>query len=114
MPANSAPRGSASAQRPAPRRGCGSRPLAHAAHPQPLLLGLRDVQALEVEREAGRRQRAAEAAHELVVAPAAAEDVAERRVVDLEDRAGVVAEVAQQAEVELDPVGDPALARAPS
>ena len=81
---------------------------------QPLLLGLGDVQALQVEREAGRRQRAAEAAHQLVVAAAAAEDVAERRVVDLEDRAGVVAEVAQQAEVEADPVGDAARARARS
>ena len=70
--------------------------------------------ALEVEREAGGRQRPAEAAHQLVVAAAAAEDVAERRVVDLEDRAGVVAEVAQQAEVEPDPVGDAALGAAPS
>src|SRR5690606_1036644 len=76
-----------------------------------LLLGLRHVQPLEVQGEAGGRQGPAEAAHELVVAAAAAEDVPERRVVDLDDRAGVVAEVAQEAEVELDALGDAALAQ---
>ena len=60
---------------------------------------------LEVEREAGRRQVAPEARQQPVVAAAAAEHVAERRVVDLEDRAAVVAEVAQQAEVDLHPLG---------
>ncbi len=35
--------------------------------------------------------------------------MSQRRVVDLEDRAGVIAEVPQQAEVELDAVGDAAL-----
>ena len=92
------------------RSGSGARPRSRRRLPalEPLLLRLGDVDALEVEREARRGQRAAEAAHELVVAAAAAEDVAERRVVDLEDRAGVVAEVAQQAEVEPDPVGDAA------
>ena len=106
VPPNSAPRGSARLQAAV---GLGADRPSNAAHEppsgvvQPLLLRLGDVQALEVEREAGRGQRAAEAAHQLVVAAAAAEDVAERRVVDLEDRAGVVAEVAQQAEVDAGP-----------
>ena len=52
-----------------------------------------------------------EAPEQVVVAAAAADHVAERRVVDLEDRAGVVAEVAHQAEVEDHAVGEPALAR---
>ena len=71
-----------------------------------LLLGLGDVHPFQVEGEAGGRQLAAEAPEQPVVAAAAAEDVAERRVVDLEDRAGVVAEVAQQAQVELNAVRD--------
>src|SRR5919198_6725236 len=46
-----------------------------------LLLRLGDVQPLEVEREPGRLQRSPEPAHELVIPPAATEDVTERRVV---------------------------------
>jgi len=46
--------------------------------------------------------------HQAVVAAAAAEDVAEGGVIDLEDRTGVIAEVAQQAEVDLDALGDAA------
>ena len=57
---------------------------------------------LQIEAEAGGRHGAAEAADQIVVAAAAAEDVAQRGVVDLDDRARVVAEVTQQAEVELD------------
>ena len=64
------------------------------------------MDALDVEGEAGGREVDAEPAQEPVVAAAAAEDVTQRRVVDLEDRAAVVAEVAQQAEVDLDPIGD--------
>ena len=50
-----------------------------------------------------------EAPDQVVVAAAAADHVAERRVVDLEDRARVVAEVAHEAEVEDHAVGQPAL-----
>ena len=57
-------------------------------------------------READGRQRAAEAPEQVVVAPAAAERLAERRVVDVEDRARVVAQAAGQAEVEDDALGD--------
>src|SRR6202000_1072477 len=71
----------------------GSRPLASPR----LLLHLGDVDALQVEGEAGRGQGEAELGEEAVVAAAAAQHVAHRRVVDLEDRAAVVAEVAQQA-----------------
>ena len=71
------------------------------------------MEALEEEREPDRRQRPAEAAHQVVVAPAAAEDVTERRVVDLKDRAGVVAEVAKEAEVELNALADYLARRSP-
>ena len=54
-------------------------------------------------------QRRAEAADQVVVAAAAAEREAHRRVVDLEDRARVVAELAHEAEVEDHAVGHPAL-----
>ena len=71
-----------------------------------LLAGQRDVQPLDVQREPDRRQRAAEAAEQLVVAAAAADRHAVRGVVDLEHRAGVVAEAAHEPEVEDDPLGD--------
>ena len=95
----SAPRGSASLSGPPPR--VRTAPSTVGRH-QPssadaLLLGLGEVHPLQVEAEAGGRHLAPEAAEQVVVAAAAAEDVAEGRVVDLEDRAGVVAEVAQQA-----------------
>ena len=90
-----------------PRLAAGS-PLAAES----LLLGLRDVHPLQVEREAHRGQAPAEPPHQLVVAPAAAEDVAKRRVVDLDDRARVVAQVTEQAEVELNSLGHPAAASA--
>src|SRR4051794_30990581 len=61
---------------------------------------------LQVEAEAGGRHGAAEAANQVVVAAAAPEDVAQRGVVDLDDRARVVAEVAEQAQVELNPAGN--------
>src|SRR4051812_30900773 len=70
-----------------------------SASTEPLLLELRRVDALDVERQAGRGQRPAEAPAQVVVAPAAADRVADGRVVDLEDGAGVVAQVAHQAEV---------------
>jgi hypothetical protein len=64
------------------------------------------VHALQVESESRRGQIDAEALQQPVVATATAEHVPERRVVDLEDGAAVVAEVAQQPEVDLDPLGD--------
>ncbi len=73
-----------------------------ASSRDPLLFGLGDVEALEEEREADGVERPAVAAHQVVVAPAAADHVAERGVVDLQDRARVVADVAKQAEVEVD------------
>ena len=84
-------------------REAGSR---HGAPLPALLAGQRDVQPLDRQREADRRQRPAEAAEQLVVAPAAADRHAERRVVDLEDRARVVAEAAHEPEVEDQPLGD--------
>src|SRR6185312_7731212 len=72
-----------------------------------LLLHLGDVDALQVEREAGRGQVQAELGEEAVVTAAAAEHVAHGGVIDLEDRAAVVTEVSQQAEVDLDAVGGP-------
>ena len=63
------------------------------------------MDALQVEAETGRRVVEAEALHQPVVAAAAAEDAAERRVVHLEDGAAVVAQVPQQTEVNLDPLG---------
>ena len=74
---------------------------------RPLLRGLGDVEPLEVEREAGGRVRPAEPPEQLVVAAAAADALTDGGVVDLEDRAGVVAEIAEQAEVDLDAIGDP-------
>src|SRR3954453_10120102 len=79
--------------------------------PPPLPSGVlpdeRDVDALDVERPAARRQLAPEAAEQVVVAAAAAERHAERAVVDLEDRARVVAQRARHPEVEDDPPGRP-------
>src|SRR5689334_17282217 len=69
------------------------------------LLQLGGVDAVQVEGEAGGGEVEPELLHQPVVAAAAAEDVAQRRVVDLEDRAAVVVEVAQQPEVDLHPVG---------
>ena len=63
---------------------------------------------VEIQGEAGGGEVEPEALHQAVVAAAATEHVAERRVVDLEDGAAVIAEVAQQAEVDLDPLGGPA------
>ena len=63
------------------------------------------MDALEVKRETRRRQVAAEAPDQPVVPTSSAQDVSERRVVDLEDRSAVVAEVAQQPEIEPDAVG---------
>src|SRR5215208_2654101 len=60
----------------------------------------RDVESLDVQRPAARGQVAAEAAQEVVVAAAAADRGAERRVVDLEDRARVVAERVDQPQIE--------------
>ena len=65
-----------------------------------LLPGQRGVQAVDADGEADRRQRAPEAPEQVVVAPAAAQRLAERGVVDVEHRAGVVAQPAGQAEVE--------------
>ena len=62
--------------------------------------------ALHVQRPAAGGQVAAVAAEQVVVAPAAADRGAERRVVDLEHGAGVVVEVADQAEVEDHPLRD--------
>src|SRR4051794_7827939 len=58
-----------------------------------------DVQRVEADPEADGGQRAAEAPQQLVVAPAAAHRLAERRVVDLEHRARVVAQAPDEAEV---------------
>src|SRR4051812_11379606 len=58
------------------------------------------VDALDLERPADRGERTAEAPEQLVVAAAPAQRDAELGVEDLEDRARVVAEVAQQPEVE--------------
>ena len=105
----SAPRGIASLSGP-PRRLRGASTVGVIALlALPLLLHLGEVDPLQVEAEARGRHGSAEAADQVVVAAAAAEDVAQRGVVDLDDRAGVVAQVAQQAEVELDPIRDAAL-----
>src|SRR5215203_772421 len=73
------------------------------------LLHLRDVDALQVQGEARRRQIEAEPLQEVVVASATAQHVAQGRVVDLEDGAAVVAQIAKQAEVDLHAVSDPSL-----
>ena len=99
----SAPRGIASFKRPA-EAGADRRFHRRRRHlASLLLLHLGKMHPLQIEAEAGGRHWGPEAADEVVVAAAAAEDVAERRVVDLDDRARVVAEVAEQAEVELHP-----------
>src|SRR3954452_21137909 len=106
---SSAPRGTAIV-RPSPLTGRPLRPdgrTAPQSHP-PLALfpGQGDVQPVDRQREADSGQWAAKAAEQVVVAPAAAERRAERRVVDVEDRARVVAEVANEAEVEDHARGD--------
>ena len=58
---------------------------------QALLGGQRLMQLLDLEREANGRQLPPELAEQMVVASAAADRHADRRVVDLEHRAGVVA-----------------------
>src|SRR5689334_24944094 len=83
-------------------------PLSTALAASRFLLHLGDVDALQVKSEASRRQVGTEALEQAVVAAAAAEHVPERRIVDLEDGAAVVAEVAQQAEVDLHAAGDAA------
>src|SRR5215213_3153065 len=55
--------------------------------------GLGDMEALEKEGEAGGRKWSPEPAEQVVVAAAAADRMADRGVVDLEDRTGVVAEI---------------------
>ena len=95
VPSKSAPRGTAI--------------ISLLAHRERLLGGLRLVHALDVERDPARRERAAEAPDQLVVAPAAAEREAHRRVVDLEHGARVVAELAHEAEVEDHALGHAAL-----
>src|SRR3954470_9374437 len=64
---------------------------------------------MDVERYAARRPRPAEAPEQLVVAAAAADREADGRGVDLEHDAGVVAELANEAEVEDHAVGRAAL-----
>ena len=64
------------------------------------------MQPVHPEREADGGEAAPEAAEQLVVAPAAADRGAEGGVVDVEHGAGVVADVAHQAEVEDQPRGD--------
>ena len=104
-PSNSAPRGTAIVSPlvlTALRRDRASSPARRAA----LLAGEREVQPVDAQREADRGQRAPEAAEQLVVAAAAADRRAERRVVDLEDGARVVADGAHEAEVEDHAGGD--------
>src|SRR6185295_5437744 len=69
------------------------------------LLQLGGVDAVQVKGEARGGEVETESLHQAVVAAASAEHVPQGRVVDLEDRAAVVAEVAQQAEVDLHPLG---------
>ena len=64
------------------------------------------MQLVDVERKADRRQRAPEAPQQLVIAPATADRRAKRGVVDLEHSARVVADVADQPEVEDHACGD--------
>src|SRR4051812_47601664 len=66
--------------------------------PSSALADARDVQALDVQRPPAGGQVTPEAAEEVVVAPAPAQRGAERGVVDLEHRAGVVAERVDQTE----------------
>ena len=70
-----------------------------------LLARERDVQPVDAQRKTDRGQLAPEPAEQVVVATAAADRRAERGVVDLEDRAGVVADVAHEAEIEDHPLG---------
>ena len=71
-----------------------------------LLAGERDVQTVDAEREPHRRQPASEAPEQIVVTSAAADWCSESGVVDLEHRAGVVADVAHETEVEDDALSD--------
>ena len=64
------------------------------------------MEAVHAEGEADGGKAAAEAAEQLVVAAAAADGGTEGGVVDVEHGAGVVADVAHQAEVEDQPRGD--------
>src|SRR6478672_2509255 len=68
--------------------------------------GQRLVEVVDAQCEADRGQRAAEAPEQVVVAAAAAERRAEPRVVHLEHRARVVAEVAREAEIDDEPPRD--------
>ena len=78
---------------------------------QALFLRLGDVHALQEQGEAGRRQRAAEAAHQLVVAPASAEHVADARGRrPRRSRPSSSRGRAARPEVEPDAIGDTALA----
>src|SRR4051812_37937180 len=92
---NNAPRGTAMVSSGAKRR------LRRALFPRQ-----REVQAVDVQREADGRQVAPEAADEVVVASAAAQRLAECRVEHVEHRAGVVAQAAGQSEVEHDALVD--------
>ena len=74
--------------------------------PSALLAHQGDVQAIDAEREANGRQRAAEAAEQLVVAATAADRRPQRLVVHLEYGARVVADAAHQAKVEDHARGD--------
>ncbi len=71
-----------------------------------LLTGEGHVQAIDAQREADGGQAAPEAPEQLVVAPAAADRGAELGVVHVEHGARVVADVAHEAEVEDDALGD--------
>src|SRR5215211_4738142 len=77
--------------------------------PQPLLRRLREMHALDIQRDAAGRHWPPEAADQLVVAAAAAEREAHGRVVELEHGSGVVAELAHEPEIEDDAIGDAAL-----
>ena len=66
---------------------------------------------LQVQARAAGRPGLAEAAEQLVVAAPAAEGERDRGVVDFEDRAGVVAELVEEAVADLDPERELATAR---
>ena len=55
---------------------------------------------IDAEREANRRQTASESPEQLVVASTSADRPPERRVIDIEHSARVVADVSHQAEIE--------------
>ncbi len=72
----------------------------------------RPLEAVEIEGEAHRRHRRAEAGEELVVAPAGADRLARSGGIDVEDRARVVGEAADLTEVDAEVRrGEPALER---